>query len=81
MHCTTLEDLLFSYGSVAATSLELSETRGDEDPIGRAEFRGALLFLSYVLEADEHGLTDDGLRQLQWLIDRAREKGFLDDDG
>lgn len=80
MHHTTLEDLLFSYGSGAAASLELSETRGDKDWIAHAEFRGILLLLSLILSADDHGLTSEGFDMLQRLLASCEEKGFLDSD-
>ena len=81
MNFTQLENLLYTYGSLAAAYLSDPQMRSPQYQIARAECRGIFLLLSFVLEADEHGLTDDGLRQLQRLIDDAREKGFLDDDG
>ena len=80
MNFTQLENLLFSYGSLAASYLNDPQMRSPQYQIARAECRGIFLLLSYVLEADEHGLTDDGLWHLQRLIDNAREKGYLDDE-
>ncbi|ANF89330.1 hypothetical protein A7J50_6042 (plasmid) [Pseudomonas antarctica] len=80
MNLTQLENLLYTYGSIAAGYRSDPQLNSSGYQIARAECRGIFLLLSYVLEADEHGLTDEGFWHLQRLIKDAREKGFLDDE-
>jgi hypothetical protein len=77
----SLENHLYQYGYMAADYMHAPETLAPEHQIGRAEMRGVLVMLSLILEAEEHGFTEEGFKKLHNLIDDAGESGFLGNNG